>query len=256
MLHTAAIIQARMGATRLPGKVMLDILGKPILWHVVDRVSRARLIDGLVVATTTKPEDDIVEKFCRENAISIFRGSEDDVLDRYYQCAKKYNMENIVRITADCPLHDPHIIDLIIEKYESGNYDYISNTDPPSYPDGIDVEVFSFLALENAWNNAKMSSEREHVTPYIRKNRTLFRVGNVQNETDLSELRWTLDQKEDFRFIQTVYKELNGLNNGLFYTNDILELINKRPELLKINSNIIRNEGYLKSLKNDKVTDL
>lgn len=256
MLHTAAVIQARMGATRLPGKVMLDILGKPVLWHVVDRVSKALLIDGLVVATTTKPEDDILEKFCRKNNISIFRGSEEDVLDRYYHCAKKYNMENIVRITADCPLHDPQVIDLVIEIYENGNYDYISNIDPPSYPDGIDVEVFSFSALENAWNNAKMSSEREHVTAYIRKNINLFRAGNVLNKIDFSGLRWTLDQEEDFKFIQTVYKELDGLNNGLFYMNDILELINRHPELLKTNSNIIRNEGYLNSLKKDKVTDL
>lgn len=256
MLHTVAIIQARMGSTRLSGKIMLNILGKPVLWHVVNRVSRAKLIDELIVATTTKTKDDVIERFCKENNISIFRGQEKDVLDRYYQCAKKYNMENIVRITADCPLHDPQIIDLVIERYEGGNYDYITNADPPSYPDGIDVEVFSFLALEKAWNNAKLSSEREHVTPYIRKNKNLFRVSNVENETDLSEFRWTLDQEEDFRFIKTVYEKLSESKSDIFYMNDIVELIDKYPELLKINSNIVRNEGYQKSLKNDKVIDL
>jgi spore coat polysaccharide biosynthesis protein SpsF (cytidylyltransferase family) len=245
-----------MGATRLSGKVMLTILGKPVLWHVVNRVSRAKLIDELVVATTNRPKDDVIEKFCRENNTSIFRGQEKDVLDRYYQCAKKYNMENIVRITADCPLHDPQIIDLVIERYEEGDYDYISNGDPTSYPDGIDLEVFSFSALEKAWNNAKLSSEREHVTPYIRKNKNLFRVGNVQNETDLSEFRWTLDQEEDFRFIKAVYEKLSESKSDIFYMNDILELIDKCPELLRINSNIVRNEGYQRSLKNDKVIDL
>jgi spore coat polysaccharide biosynthesis protein SpsF len=245
-----------MGSTRLPGKVMLEILNKPVIWHVVSRVSKTQSIDRLIVATTTRSEDDVIETFCRENNISFFRGSNEDVLDRYYQCAKKFDMENIVRITADCPLHDPNVIDLVIKRYKSGNYDYISNTDPPSYPDGIDVEVFSLTALEKAWNNANLSSEREHVTPYIRKNKNLFRVENVQNETDLSELRWTLDQEEDFRFIQTVYIELSESKSDIFYINDILELINKCPELLKINSNILRNEGYLKSLKNDQVIDL
>lgn len=235
---------------------MLNILGRPVIWHVINRVSKAKLIDGLVVATTINSKDDILEAFCKENNISVFRGSEKDVLDRYYQCAEKYNIKNIVRITADCPLHDPHIIDLVIQKYKNGSYDYISNTNPPSYPDGIDVEVFSFSALENAWNNAKLSSEREHVTPYIKKNINSFRVGNVQNEIDLSGLRWTLDQEEDFRFIQTVYKELNGSKNDIFYMHDILELIDRHPELIKVNSDIIRNEGYLKSLKNDMGTNL
>jgi spore coat polysaccharide biosynthesis protein SpsF (cytidylyltransferase family) len=256
MLRIDVVIQARMGATRLPGKVMLEVLGKPVIWRVISRVSKAQLIDGLVVATTTKSEDDVIETFCRKNDISFFRGSDEDVLDRYYQCAKKHDLENIVRITADCPLHDPHVIDLVIKKYKSGNYDYISNTDPPSYPDGIDVEIFSLYALEKAWTNATLSSEREHVTPYIRKNKNLFRVGNVQKETDLSELRWTLDQEEDFRFIQTVYEKLSGSKNDIFYIDDILELIDKFPELLNINSNLKRNEGYLKSLKNDMVIDL
>lgn len=255
-MNTVAVIQARMGSTRLPGKVMLEISGKPILWHVVNRVSKSQLIDGLVVATTTNHEDNDIERFCIENGILVFRGSEDDVLERYYQCAKKFNIENIVRITADCPLHDPSVIDLVIERYCRGNYDYISNVDPPTYPDGIDVEVFSFKSLENAWGNTSLLSEREHVTPYIRKNKDLFKVGKVENIKDLSAYRWTLDQAEDLEFIRKIYGAFEELNVEILYMKDILKLLEEHPEFVNINSDIERNEGYIKSLNEDKVKKL
>jgi len=242
-----------MGSTRLSGKVMLEISGKTVLWHVINRVSKSELIDGLVVATTANHEDDTIEKFCNQNHITVFRGSEDDVLDRYYQCARKLNIENIVRITADCPLHDPAIIDLVIERYRQGNYDYVSNIDPPTYPDGIDVEVFSFRTLDIAWRNASFVSEREHVTPYIRKHRDLFKISNVTNNEDLSSYRWTLDQAEDFEFIQKIYKKFNESNTDEFYTQDIIGLLEKDPDLTSINSAITRNEGYAKSINEDKV---
>lgn len=165
----AAIIQARMGSTRLPKKVMLNILEKPILWHVINRVSKASLIDKLIVATTTNNEDDAIVEFCKNNGILFFRGSENDVLDRYYQCAKEYNITDIARITADCPLHDPNVIDMIIKEYMGNDYDYVSNSIEYTFPDGLDVEIFSFDALKIAWENAKLVSEREHVTPYMRK---------------------------------------------------------------------------------------
>lgn len=255
-MHTAAVIQARMGSTRLPGKVMLEISGKPVLWHVVNRVSKSQLIDGVIVATTTDREDDVIEKFCNESHIPVFRGSEDDVLDRYYQCARKFNIENVVRITADCPLHDPSVIDLVIKRYREGNYDYVSNADPPTYPDGIDVEVFSFRALENAWKNASLVSEREHVTPYIRKHRDLFKISNVENKEDLSFHRWTLDQAEDFELIQRIYYQFEKSSTDIFYMKDILNLLNTMPELTNINSAIKRNEGYIKSINKDKVVKL
>jgi spore coat polysaccharide biosynthesis protein SpsF (cytidylyltransferase family) len=255
-LHTSAIIQARMGSTRLSGKVMLEISGKPVLWHVINRVSKSKLIDGLVVATTINKEDDIIEKFCNQNSIPVFRGSEDDVLDRYYQCARKFGIKNIVRITADCPLHDPLVIDLVIERYRLGNCDYVSNADPPTYPDGIDVEVLSFDVLEKAWRNASLISEREHVTPYIRKHSDLFRINNVANEEDLSTYRWTLDQAEDFEFIQKIYKKFEELNIDEFCIKDIIGLLEKNPELTSINSAIQRNEGYTKSVNEDKVVKL
>ena len=242
-----AIIQARMGSTRLPEKVMLNILGKPVLWHVVNRVSKARLIDGLIVATTINSEDDIIVEFCKSNNILVFRGSENDVLDRYYQCAKKYNIKDIVRITADCPLHDSNVIDVVIREYLRGNYDYACNTIEYSFPDGFDVEVFSFIALENAWKNAKLTSEREHVTPYIRKNEK-FRKKNVFSNKKYPLYRCSLDHPEDYEFIKRIYE---GIGIEMFYIDDVINYLREHQELLKINQHIKMNEGYLKSLRED-----
>jgi spore coat polysaccharide biosynthesis protein SpsF (cytidylyltransferase family) len=242
-----AIIQARMGSTRLPKKAMLHILGKPVLWHVVNRVSKARLIDGLIVATTINSEDDIIVEFCKSNNILVFRGSENDVLNRYYQCAKKYNIKDIVRITADCPLHDPNVIDVVIREYLRGNYDYACNTIEYSFPDGFDVEVFSVIALENAWKNAKLTSEREHVTPYIRKNEK-FRKKNVFSNKKYPLYRCSLDHPEDYEFIKRIYE---GIGIEMFYIDDVINYLREHQELLKINQHIKMNEGYLKSLRED-----
>ena len=242
-----AIIQARMGSTRLPGKVMLNILGKPVLWHVVNRVSKARLIDRLFVATTVNPEDDIITEFCKSNNILVFRGSENDVLDRYYQCAKEYNIKDIARITSDCPLHDPDVIDLVVNEYLKGNYDYVSSA--YAFPDGFDVEVFSFNALENAWENAKLPSEREHVTPYIKKNEKIKKK-NIHSNKKYPIYRCSLDQPEDYEFIKNIF---GGIRRKMFYIDDVVNYIKKHSELLKINQHIKVNEGYLKSLKEDDV---
>ena len=244
-----AIIQARMGSTRLPKKAMLHILGKPVLWHVVNRVSKARLIDGLIVATTINSEDDIIVEFCKSNNILVFRGSENDVLNRYYQCAKKYNIKDIVRITADCPLHDPNVIDVVIREYLRGNYDYACNTIEYSFPDGFDVEVFPVIALENAWKNAKLTSEREHVTPYIRKNEK-FRKKNVFSNKKYPLYRCSLDHPEDYEFIKRIYE---GIGIEMFYIDDVINYLREHQELLKINQHIKMNEGYLKSLKEDGI---
>ncbi len=244
-----AIIQARMGSTRLPGKVMLNILGKPVLWHVVNRVSKARLIDGLIVATTVNSEDDILVEFCKSNGVLVFRGSEKDVLDRYYQCAKEYNIKDTVRITADCPLHDPNVIDKVIKEYLGGDCDYACNTIEYSFPDGFDVEIFSFTALEDAWKNAKLTSEREHVTPYIRKNEK-FRKKNVFSNKKYLLYRCSLDHPEDYEFIKRIYE---GIGREMFYIDDVINYLRKHQELLKINQHIEINEGYLKSLKEDEI---
>jgi len=242
-----AIIQARMGSTRLPRKVMLNILGKPVLWHVVNRVSKARLIDGLIVATTVKLEDDIIAEFCKSNGVLVFRGSENDVLDRYYQCAKEYNIKDIVRITADCPLHDPNVIDMVIKEYLGGDCDYAGNTIEYTFPDGFDVEIFSFIALEDVWKNAKLTSEREHVTPYIRKNEK-FRKKNVFSNKKYPLYRCSLDHPEDYEFIKRIYE---GIGREMFYIDDVINYLRKHQELLKINQHIEMNEGYLKSLGED-----
>ena len=241
-----AIIQARMGSTRLPRKVMLNISGKPVLWHVVNRVSKARLIDRLIVATTANSEDDIIVEFCRNNDISVFRGSENDVLDRYYQCAKEYNIKDIARITSDCPLHDPNVIDMVINVYLNGNYDYVSSA--YAFPDGFDVEVFSFNALENAWENAKLPSEREHVTPYIQKNEKIKKKTAYPNKK-YPLYRCSLDHLEDYEFIKKVYE---GIGREMFYIDDVVSYIKNHTELLKINQHIRINESYLKSLKEDE----
>ena len=242
-----AIIQARMGSTRLPGKSMKLLLGKPVLWHVVNRASKAELIDGVIVATTVNSEDDIIAEFCENNDISVFRGSENDVLDRYYQCAKEYGIKDIVRITADCPLHDPTVIDLIIGEYLKGNYDYVANTIEYTFPDGLDVEVFSFGALEEAWKKAELPSEREHVTPYIRKSDN-FKKKNVNSTKKYPPYRLTLDYPEDYQFIRRIYE---GIGKEEFYIAEIIKFLEKNPELLKINQHLKINKGYAKSLEAD-----
>jgi len=247
-----AIIQARVGSTRLPRKVLRRIAGKPMLWHVIERVKRARLVDAVVVATTEKREDSVVEKIAKECGVECFRGSEEDVLDRYYRAAERFGADVVVRITADCPLIDPELIDRAIELFLSGNFDYVSNTLPPTYPDGLDVEVFSFNALEKAWRMARMASEREHVTPYIRNHPEIFTLGNLKSEVDLSHMRWTVDRIEDLEFVREVYRELYRKGKN-FHMKEVLRLLEDKPELAEINRHIERDEGYKKSLREDRV---
>lgn len=246
-----AIIQARTNSTRLPKKVIKIIEGKPVLWHVIERVKRVRNINKVILATTDKKEDDILEKIAKKLNIPVFRGSENDVLDRYYQTAKVFRIDPIVRITADCPLLDPKVVEKVVDFYLKGNYDYVSNVHPPTFPDGLDVEVFSFKTLKKIWEKAKLSSEREHVTSYISNHPWMFKTGNVRSPKDLNYLRLVLDEKEDLILIRKIYKELYN-KNPFFGLEEILELFRRKPELIKINQDIKRNEGYLESLKEDK----
>ncbi|MBW2996319.1 aminotransferase class III-fold pyridoxal phosphate-dependent enzyme [Candidatus Woesearchaeota archaeon] len=248
-MKTAAIIQARMGSTRLPGK-MIKLLGdKPLFWHVIDRVKKAKEVDEVVLATGDKKNNDILVEEMRKHGGIAFRGDEDDVLDRFYHCAKKFGIDVIVRITGDCPLIDSRIIDEVVILFKNNDADYASNVHPPTYPDGFDVEVFSFKALEKAWKEAKLKSEREHVTPYIWKNKEMFKCINLKNNEDLSDLRLTVDDDEDFILLDGILKKITAENYNL---KEIVNTIRENPELLKINKNISRNEGYKKSLKGDK----
>lgn len=246
-----AIIQARVGSTRLPGKVLNMIEGKMVLEHVIDRVQAAKLVNEVIVATTINKEDLAIVKLCAELGIRVFCGSENDVLDRFYQAAMLYDANHIVRITADCPLMDPEIIDQVIDRHLAEHADYTSNILQETYPDGEDVEVMTFAALKKAWLEAKLTSEREHVTPYIRKNLFLFKLDSVVNAENLSNKRWTLDNKEDYEFIKGIYADLYK-NKKIFHMKDILAFIAKNKHLEKINHHITRNEGMLKSIREDK----
>lgn len=244
------IIQARMGSMRLEGKVLREVYGYPILWHVVNRVKKSYFASEVIVATTENKEDDAIYEYCSTNNINVFRGSSEDVLDRYYKCTKKLKCDVIVRITADCPLHDSNVIDKVIKIYLEENYDYVSNILLDyTYPDGLDVEVFSFQALEEAWINATLLSEREHVTPYIKKNEK-FKKLNVYSERKYPMYRLTVDCLEDYQLIRKIYEGIGKVNFGL---DETIDFLNKNPELVKLNGHYKINEGYEKSLKKDKI---
>ncbi|NVL90349.1 MAG: aminotransferase class III-fold pyridoxal phosphate-dependent enzyme [Desulfobacterales bacterium] len=236
-----AIIQARMSATRLPGKVMADVSGRPMLWHVMNRVKQARKVEKLVLATTTEKADDPVAEFCAATDITCYRGSEMDVLDRFYKAAKENLGHTVVRITSDCPLIDPDVIDRVVTEFQESGSDYAANCIRYTYPDGLDVEVFSFEALEKAWREAKKPNEREHVTPYIRFSNK-FTVFSVEHNEDLTEYRWTVDESADLEFVRKVYAYFAPRTD--FRLNDILKLLREKPELSVINAGIVMNEGY------------
>jgi spore coat polysaccharide biosynthesis protein SpsF len=241
-----AILQARMTSERLPGKVLLEVSGKPVLWHVVARLRGSKLIEKFVVATTTNVEDVPIIKLCNEMGIGAYAGSEEDVLDRYYKAAKQYGAKVIVRVTADCPLIDPKIVDRVIQYYleNKDKFDYVSTNHPTTFPDGMDTEVFSFEALEKAWKEAKKQYQREHVTPYIWDQPEKFKIGNVENDEDLSTTeRWTLDYKEDFEFISAVYANLYK-EGEIFSMQDVLNLLKKKPELRDINKKYLGFNWY------------
>ncbi len=251
MVKLAVIIQARMGSTRLPNKVLADIERKPMIWHHINRLNYSKYSPDIIIATTNLNQDKKILELAEQYNIKSFAGSSDDVLDRYYQTAKLYSVDIIIRITADCPLIDPKIFDQVVDLYLEGDCDYASNTRPPTYPDGLDVEGFSFYALEKSWKEAKLTSQREHVTNYITDTGE-FKLKNLSYIENLSHLRWTVDEKEDLQFVREIYKYLYP-KKKIFLMNDVLKLLEERPELIEINKKYIRNEGYLRSLKKDRI---
>lgn len=240
-MKIVCIIQARMGSTRLPGKVLKKICSKTVLEHDIERLKGIKNLDEIVIATTIKEDDNKIVEEADRLGIKYFRGFEEDVLSRYYYAAKENNADVIVRVTSDCPLIDSEISEKIIQYYLDNNdkYDYLSNTIDRTYPRGLDTEVFSFKALEKAFIEAKIQRDREHVTPYIWDNPNLFRVFQYKNDKDYSNLRWTLDTEEDFQLISKIYYYMvNEKKNCIFLMNDIIELYKEYPELKKINCNI------------------
>ena len=251
-LKTVLITQARSGSTRLPGKVLKPINGKTLLEIHLDRLKKCQNVTDIVVATTTKSDDEIIFDSALAWGYNAFRGSEDDVLDRYYQTAKTFEPDWIVRVTSDCPLIDPQLVDDIIAYTQQTGLDYCSNTLLEQYPDGQDAEVFTFASLKRAWKEASQLSEREHVTPFIKNNSNhkglkIFKSENYNCDTDYSSIRMTVDEPQDFELIKILVNEL-GMDKGWReYTQYIID-----KGLTKINKDIIRNEGYLKSLEKNK----
>lgn len=246
-----AIVQARMSSTRLPNKVLLDLAGLPVLTRVFNQLSYSKLLTNTVLATSTDPSDDPLENWANRNNQKFYRGDLNNVLKRFYDTATKFNANIIVRITADCPLIDPAVVDSVIKGYLEGSYDYFTNINPPTFPDGLDTEVFSFSTLEKAYQEAELQSEIEHVTPYIRNHPELFRIGNILCDTNYEKLRWTLDNQEDYGFLASIFNDLSKPNSFIGWRK-VIEFIEKNKDVQNINSYIKRNEGFIKSLKEDK----
>jgi spore coat polysaccharide biosynthesis protein SpsF len=235
-LSVVAIIQARTGSTRLPGKVLMDISGKPMLTRVLERTKRAKLVRDVVVATTINHVDDPISHLCQAGGWPSFRGSEEDVLDRYFQAAQAYHVDLVVRITSDCPLVDPDLVDLIVQTFlDDRRFDYVSNTLSRSFPRGLDVEVITFSALSKAWEQDKNPRLREHVTQYIVRHPEMFKLHGVRNSEDYSAMRWTVDTNEDLEFVRTIFAYFG---HDRFTWLDVLSAIREHPQWLEINRHI------------------
>lgn len=233
-----AIVQARMGSSRLPGKVMHNIAGEPMLGRVLQRLRRSRHVTQLIVATTKNPADNCIVDYCRTHSVEVFRGEEQDVLDRYYRAAQLSRSDAVVRITSDCPLIDPEITDKTIQEFREVGPDYASNTLVRSYPRGLDTEVVSREALVRCWQNAVLPYQRSHVTAYIYEHPESFRLHAVKNERDYSDQRWTVDTPEDLEFVRAVYNHFNGRES--FNWLDVLGLIQRHPELGELNRHVLQ----------------
>lgn len=245
-----AILQARISSSRLPGKVLKELCGKPMIVHEVERIKKSKLVDKIVVATSIDKSDDVLVNVCQKYGIEVFRGSLNNVLERFYDCARIYKPAHIVRLTGDCPLIDWVVIDKVIHLHLKKNNDYTSNTMELTYPDGLDVEIMNFKTLEKVYLNALLPSELEHVTTYIYNNKSSFKTGYLRNDLDLSDLRLTVDEEADFKVIEIIYNHLY-IENHEFCLKDIVEFLNQHKEVLQLNSQILRNEGLAKSLKED-----
>lgn len=248
VVSMVAIVQARMSSSRLPGKVLLDLCGKPVLGHIVERLGFCRTINKVVVATSDHETDDPIEQFCFENSIRVFRGSLEDVLFRFVEAARSNAADNVLRITGDCPLIDPIVVDCVVAGFLSGKYDLYGLGG--EFPDGLDCTVYSFDALQKAHHEATLVSDREHVGTYIERNPKLFRVGALEVFEGLGNYRWTLDEPEDYAFLKQIFEHLHPAGS-LFLSHDVLRLLEAKPHLMNINAGIVRNAGYLKSLELD-----
>ena len=245
------ILQARVSSSRLPGKVLKSVLGTPMLARQIERLQRANTIDELFIATSANLEDDPLEDLAKKIRVRVFRGSLNDVLDRFYQCARQVMPTHVIRLTGDCPLADPALIDQVVRFHLDGEYDYSSNALTPTWPDGMDVEVFRFSCLAEAHKEAVLPSEREHVTPFIYTHPDRYRIGSLTQENDQSSYRLTVDEPQDFELVSRIYEQLYP-DNPTFGLDDIMALLSASPDILNVNKHFSRNEGFLLSQQKDR----
>lgn len=249
-----ALIQARCGSSRLPNKVLADLAGKTDIQWVIERVKRSKLVDEVMIVTSIEKNNLPLIKLCAELGTRVFVGSENDVLDRYYQAAKLIKPEYVIRITADCPVFDWRYLDMAIDMMDEET-DYLGEL-TESFPDGLDIEIIKYSVLVESWKNANLMSEREHVTQYVKKRPDIYKLKNLECPIEgLGNKRWTLDEDRDYEMISHIYNYFISQGKEDFITEDILEYLSKNPEVEKINMDIMRNEGLQKSLKNDYIVN-
>ncbi|MBK9256040.1 MAG: glycosyltransferase family protein [Saprospiraceae bacterium] len=257
MNKVLTVVQARCGSMRFPGKILMPVLGESLLFRMMERLSFSELKGEIVIATTDQPQDDLIQKLCDRNNWNCFRGNETDLLDRHYQAAKNYGADIVLKIPSDCPLIDYRIIDQVITVYLNGNFDYVSNLHPASFPDGNDVEVMSFETLERAWLCADKDFEKEHTTPYVWERPDQFRIGNYvwERGKDLSmSHRFTIDYPEDYEFIKAVFEVLYPANPSFSLT-DILHLLDLRPDIFQLNHHFAGVNWYRNHMNELKTID-
>ena len=246
------IIQARTASTRFPKKILNKIDEMhTVLEFLIKQLKNSRKIDKIVIATTCSNDDEKIIELCKQLDLDFFQGDENDLVDRYYKCAKKFNFENIIRITSDCPLMDPYLIDDGISKFLEEKCDYLTNS-TGSFPHGVDFSIFKFSVLEKTWKNARLLSEKEHIIPYMEKNESNFNTIFIKNDNDHSKFRITLDWPDDLELLRII---VSRIDNRPILIQDVVKLLDNNLNLLKINDGHNRDEGYLKSLKNDKISN-
>lgn len=248
MARIVGIIQARMSSTRLPGKVLKEILGKPMLWYLVTRVQKAKYIDDVVIATTIHKEDDSLQQFAVGNNLGIYRGSENDIVDRLLNAGKKYDADVVVRVWGDSPLIDPEIIDKVLARFISGNYDYANNFNPPTYPAGMNFEIYSSKSLQRIWKETDDKFYREYPFEYIYAHHNSFKTLYDKNDVNLSDIYLAVDYIEDFELVAEILKNLHS-DNKIFGTKDVLKLIQKYPKLRDVNKGLERNIEFNRDKK-------
>ncbi len=242
------IIQARMNSSRLPGKVLMKLDELTVLDYVINQIKSTTRYDKIIIATTNYSDDDKIIDHLTNNDVEIFRGESENVLDRYYQCAKKFGIDTIVRVTSDCPLIEPEILDEGITRFENEKVDYMSNNKPRTFPYGMDFEIFSFESLETAWKNAKLASEREHVTPFIFNNPEKFNIGKIKNTQNFSDIRITIDRIKDLEVVRDI---VSGIKERPILLKDLIKLYESSPEIFEKNKDYEEDEGLKKSIRND-----